>query len=43
MERLVAIGDVGIELDARLRTVAGIVLGAGFAVAAGSKELAIRR
>jgi len=43
VERRVAIGDVGIEFDARLGTVAGIVLGPGFAVSASPKELTIRR
>jgi hypothetical protein len=38
----ISIGDVSIELDARLRTVASIVLGAGFAMSAGPEELTVR-
>ena len=43
VERHVAIGDVSIKLDTGLGTVASIVLGPGFAVAASPEELAIRR
>ena len=43
VERRVAVRDVGIELDAGLRTVTGIVLGTGFAVTARPEELAVRR
>ena len=43
VERRVAIGDVGVELHARLRAVFGVVVGARFAVAAGPEKLAVRR
>src|SRR5208337_5511994 len=42
IERRVAIGDVGIELHARLRAVFGVVVSAGLAMSAGAEELAIR-
>ena len=42
VERRVAIGDVGVELHARLRAVFGVVVGARLAVAAGPEELAVR-
>ena len=43
VERRVAIGDVGVELHARLRAVFGVVVGRGFALSAGAEELAVRR
>ena len=43
MERRVTIGDMGVELHARFRAVLGVVVGARFAVSAGTEELAVRR
>ena len=43
VERRIAIGDMGVELHARLRAVFGVVVGARFAVAAGPEKLAVRR
>jgi hypothetical protein len=37
-----AIGDVGIELDARLTTIAGVCFSAAFSLASCSEELAVR-
>ena len=41
VERRVAIGDVGIELDPWLRTIAGVVVGTRFTVSASPEELTI--
>jgi len=41
VERRVAIGDVSIELDPWLRTIAGIVVGTSFTMPAGPEELTI--
>ena len=43
IERRVTIGDVGVELHARLRAVFGVVVGAGLAMSAGAEKLAVRR
>jgi hypothetical protein len=43
IERRVAIGNVSVEFHARLRSVFGVVVGAGLAMSAGAEKLAVGR
>src|ERR1700722_4647966 len=43
IERRVAIGNVSVEFPARLRSVFGVVVGAGLAMSAGAEKLAVGR